>query len=231
MSSLPSCSVCTNAIHPIDRPAKHIVCGHVFCSECIFQLIIEEKSCPYKCQSGARLQFRGARTLPFSIVSTSESEDYTAVLGVIQAVSLQRQNLQQLADNNSKRIKILSACITNQTSSLSRFAASTRKATANQKEALQRLGGTEGRLLQEIEREKTLLAELAAAQHRLSQVKASLSKARSSNILCGLGAAGKGIPLTPGLADAASVLCKRKRDHTSLSKHYDPRPTRRRRIA
>ncbi|KAJ2911306.1 hypothetical protein MD484_g9109, partial [Candolleomyces efflorescens] len=213
----------------------------MFMNLALFKLIMEGQSCPYKCRSGARLRFREARTLPFSIVPTDETEDYKAVLGsVIQAVALQRQKLQQIADDNSKRIKTLSTRVTNQTQALSRFAASTRKAIADQREVIGQLRIVEDRVSKEVSRERALLAELAAAQQRLSNAKSLRSNARGSNILRAVSTSvtrgGMATVDTTGLdilAAAATTLSKRKRDPSSPpeSQAKGARPTRRRRLA
>ncbi|KAJ2921672.1 hypothetical protein H1R20_g15416, partial [Candolleomyces eurysporus] len=170
MFSIPSCGVCFHQFHPVIKPAKRITCGHVFCTECITQLVLRMEPCPLKCRSGVRLRFRDTRTLPFSVVPTSERDDCTAVADVVKAVASELQHLETSADENSKRVKILGSRITNQLSTLARFASSHRKGLANQKAALQKVYDAERLLQAEVDREQVLLAELAKAQQKFSEV-------------------------------------------------------------
>ncbi|RXW18464.1 hypothetical protein EST38_g7389 [Candolleomyces aberdarensis] len=170
MSSIPTCGVCYTEVHPVDKPAKRIVCGHVFCTECITRLIFQMRPCPLKCRSGARLRFRDTRTLHFSIVPTTERDDRKAVADVVKAVASELQHLESSAEENSKRIKTLGHRVTNQLSTLSRFSPIHRSGLANQKDVMQKIWNAERLLQAEVEREKTLLGELEAAQQKFLEL-------------------------------------------------------------
>ncbi|KAJ2921439.1 hypothetical protein H1R20_g15652, partial [Candolleomyces eurysporus] len=218
MFPIPTCAVCYHQVHPVKRPAKRIVCGHLFCTDCLTKLILRKQPCPFKCRSGTLLRFRDTRTVPFSIVPTTERDDRAAVAHVIKAVADELQHLESSAEEKARRLNTLSRRVANQLSTLARFASGYRDRLANQKNELMIFRDIERHLQVEVGREKTLLEELTAAQHKL--LKASQNCGSASADSC------EALDL---LTDLSCGIRGVKRSREGFSEHE--RPSKRRRIA
>ncbi|KAF5324009.1 hypothetical protein D9611_008261 [Ephemerocybe angulata] len=80
--ALPACFICNDGFHPVDLPAKRIVCGHCICPVCADQLLVRGSACPSKCRGNVAIRPREVRTLHVSITATTEDDDEEAALSV-----------------------------------------------------------------------------------------------------------------------------------------------------
>ncbi|KAF6755609.1 hypothetical protein DFP72DRAFT_847333 [Ephemerocybe angulata] len=165
--ALPACFICKDGFHPIDLPAKRIICGHCVCPVCADQLILRRGSCPSKCRGNVRIRRRELRTLHISITTTTEDEDEEAALSVILSLLQNRAHLRDLEASKSDQLTHLSKLVSNQLSTIDRYASFYRRAAATRQEAALELSHANRDLRTALVQERNLVADLKAAERKL----------------------------------------------------------------
>ncbi|KAF5313366.1 hypothetical protein D9611_008593 [Ephemerocybe angulata] len=165
--ALPACFICKDGFHPIDLPAKRIICGHCVCPVCADQLILRRGSCPSKCRGNVRIRRRELRTLHISITTTTEDEDEEAALSVILSLLQNRAHLRDLEASKSDQLAHLSKLVSNQLSTIDRYASFYRRAAATRQEAALELSHANRDLRTALVQERNLVADLKAAERKL----------------------------------------------------------------